>query len=167
MNTKQWDIYFCRIAREVSKNSKCMSRKIGTVLVKDKSIVSTGYNGPARGCKLCSERVFNHNDMKVENPKDCPRRLLGYHSGDGLHLCQAAHAERNALIQAAREGISTKGTTLYCFCGQPCKDCCIEIINAGVSEIVCFAEEKHYDEYSTILLEESGIKVRTIKKEEL
>jgi len=176
---KKWDLYFLRLAREVSKNSKCLSRKIGAVLVKDKAIISTGYNGAPRGAKNCDERQFKfYNELeggfakhkKLPHPDfyptKCPRRYFGYKSGEGLHLCQAGHAERNALIQAGRSGVSTLGTTLYCYCGQVCKDCAIEIINAGVKELV-FLEGKVYDNYSETLLQESDIIVRQIKIEEL
>ena len=171
-NRKSWDLYFLRIAREVSKNSSCLSRKIGAVLVKDKAIISTGYNGPSRGVKHCNERTVDfyaqlnntpYSDLDREVTKWqkaglCPRRLFGYKSGEGLHLCQAVHAERNSLIQAARNGVSTKDTVLYCNCPIPCKDCCKEIINAGVKKIVCL-KGQDYDKYAKVLLEEAKIKV--------
>lgn len=170
MKQLDWDLYFLRIAREVSKNSKCLSRQIGAVLVKDKSIISTGYNGPARGTKHCNERdiKFYHNinetqgvwNMDVTIDK-CPRRVFAYPSGQGLHLCQAGHAERNALIQAGRNGISTNNTILYCYCGQICKDCAIEIVNAGVKELV-YLTGSPYDQYSDVILGESGIVIRQI-----
>lgn len=189
MKELEWSVYFLRVAKEVSKNSKCLSRKIGSVLVKDKSIVSTGYNGPSRGVEHCNERSFEFYDYYLDNCeqtkinkeknneiwkniqqkafsviKECPRRIFGYTSGKGLHLCQAGHSERNALIQAARNGIATKDITLYCYCGVPCKDCMIEIINAGVKEIVCIKEEKDYDNYSRILAEEANVKITEIDK---
>ena len=174
MNELNWDLYFLRIAKEVAKNSKCLSRKIGAVLVKDKAIISTGYNGAARGIKHCDERRYTFYewlDGKIlEGSYEsklpmCPRRIFDYKSGEGLHLCQAAHAERNAIIQAARNGTSTLGTSLYCFCGQICKDCAIEIINAGVKELIYLDGKEDYDKYAGILLEESGIVVRKIKEE--
>jgi len=175
-----WDLYFLRLAREVSKNSKCLSRYIGAVLVKEKSIISTGYNGPARGVKHCNERPINWlivlNGINGTIPKDkiyttelaeqCPRKYFGYKSGEGLHICQAGHAERNALIQAARNGISTLDTSLYCSACQICKDCAIEIVNAGVKELI-FLEGSEYDGYSNTILKESGIRVRRVKEEEL
>lgn len=177
----KWDEYFLRIAREVATHSKCLSRKIGAVLVRDHSIISTGYNGPSRGVKHCNERTVGFyaklNNTKTED-KDyiditkwqksalCPRRLFGYKSGEGLHLCQAGHAERNALIQAARNGVSTLNTTLYCWCPLPCKDCAIEIINAGVDTLV-FLEGVEYDKYSKVILKESGINIRKYKEEEV
>jgi len=175
MSPNKWDLYFLRLAREVSKNSKCLSRKIGAVLVKDKAVISTGYNGAPRGVRNCDERsVKFYEKLNVESlpvatdehntPGQCPRRLFCYKSGEGLHLCQAGHAERNALIQAARNGISTLGTTLYCYCPIPCKDCMIEIINAGVTRLV-FLKGSDYDGYSKVLLEESNIAHYTYKEE--
>ena len=136
---------------------------------------NTGYNGPPRGVRECNERSYqfyrNLFDIpnKVENTPiiKCPRRMFGYNSGKGLHLCQAGHAERNALIQAGRNGISTLGTTLYCYCSLPCKDCMIEIINAGVETLVYLDDKVDYDNYSRILLEESFMGIRKIKVEEL
>jgi len=176
MKQEKWDNYFMRIAKEVSSNSKCLSRKIGAVLVKDKAIISTGYNGPARGVSHCGERGrwfydrLNGISRSLATGPDhklmsCPRRVFGYPSGKGLHLCQAGHAERNALIQAARNGISTLGTTLYCYCGQVCKDCAIEIVNAGVSTLVFLKFDKNYDDYSEHILNESGIEIRRIDAE--
>jgi len=178
---RKWDLYFLHIAKEVSKNSKCLSRQIGAVLVKDKAIISTGYNGPARGVQHCNERNTSFY-LRLDNKLDkdylgrehitwkkytkCPRIELGYKSGEGLHLCQAGHAERNALIQAARNGISTKGTTLYCYCGQVCKDCAIEIVNAGVERLV-YLKGKPYDNYSEFILKESGITIFTYNKEDV
>ena len=173
MKDNKWNIYFMSIAREVSKNSKCLSRQIGAILVRDNTVVSTGYNGPPRGLPHCDERPIdffvglNYNNIPPALPADfsterlCPRRLFGYKSGEGLHLCQAGHAERNALIQAARNGICTKGATLVCYCGLPCKDCMIEIINAGISKIVCL-DVASYDKYSQQMVEESGIEVTKI-----
>lgn len=169
------DLYFLRLAREVSKASKCLSRKIGSVLVKDGCVVSTGYNGPAKGVEHCNERYlefYNNLDNNKRNlleisycyPDMCPRRIFNYNSGQGLHLCQAGHSERNAIIQAARNGISTKDTTLYCWCGQVCKDCAIEIVNSGIKELI-YLEGIPYDKYSDIILKESGIIIRTIKEE--
>lgn len=167
------DLYFMRIAREVSKASKCLSRKIGSVLVKDGCVVSTGYNGPAKGVHHCNERVFEfyetldpqYNSKLVWDSSKCPRRLYNYPSGQGLHLCQAGHSERNAIIQAARNGIATLGTTLYAYCGIPCKDCMIEIINSGIKELVYLKKDKSYDNYAERIMEESGISTRTINEE--
>jgi dCMP deaminase len=160
-----WDKYFMRIAREVAQNSKCMSRYIGAVLVRDKAIIATGYNGPPRGVDECWKR----NPTFV---RKCPRQIKGFKSGEGLELCIAGHAERNAIIQAARLGVPTKGTSLVCYCGPPCKDCMIEIINAGIVEIVYWDRGTTgnfgiwYDELSEYLAKQSGILMRGVKLDE-
>jgi len=167
-----WDCYFLRVAKMISTNSKCLSRKIGAVLVRDNSIISTGYNGPARGVVHCNDRPIDFYlsldgaQALIPDREEgiCPRKAFNYRSGEGLHLCQAGHAERNALIQAGRNGISTKDTVLYLYCEKtslPCKDCCIEIINAGVKEVVCL-EGEYYDKYGKQLLEEANIITRKI-----
>jgi len=170
----RWDGYFLRVADAVGSNSQCLSRKIGAVLTRDKSIVSTGYNGPPVGVPVCSERY--HIDPMVENkvcemdygpdPDDliCPRYFFGFKSGEGLEYCVAGHAERNSLIQAAKNGSATLDTTMYINCPVPCKDCLIEIINAGVSEVVCTTMD-YYDEASKYLITNSDLAVRTFEKE--
>jgi dCMP deaminase len=156
--SQEFDDYFLRIAREVASNSKCYSRKIGAVLVKDKAIIASGYNGPPRGMHPC--RYTNaFGDLWIDG---CPRKEQGFASGEGLHLCPAAHAERNALIQAARTGVSTKGTTLYCYCEQVCKDCAAEIVNAGVERLVYLDGGVPYDDLAGKILAECNIIVDVI-----
>jgi len=137
----RWDKYFHEICKVVGSNSKCLSRQIGAILVVDKVVICTGYNGPPRGIKHCEGDI-------------CPRRLLGFKSGEGLHLCIAAHAERNAIVQAARLGIKVQGSTLYLNTDVPCKDCLIEIINAGISTVVC-EDNNYYDSMSESLVLQS------------
>jgi dCMP deaminase len=172
------DEWFYNLCLEVAANSKCYSRKIGSVLVRDKSVVSTGYNGAPRGVPSCDKRwdldkKFKERYIEVYNDfintgKDiigvCPRRVLSFPSGKGLEICPAGHAERNALINAARFGIETRGfdhdpTTLFMSCGIPCSPCLVEIINAGVSEIVVTGVTL-YDETAEYLLNNSTLKVR-------
>ncbi len=163
-----WDEWFYNVCRQVARNSKCLSRRIGAVLVYDKSIRSTGYNGPPRGVPRCDLRWQIDSDF-YEKYKDriegkdvkgvCPRYVIGFKSGEGLSVCPAGHAERNALINAARDGISTRDTTLYMTCGIPCTPCLVEIINAGVKEIVV-TSLKVYDETAMYLLNTSQLKVR-------
>lgn len=166
-----WDKYFLDVCNIVASNSKCVSRKIGAIIVRDKSIISTGYNGSPRGVPQCTARFFLDNKLKeavadwhVKTGKpidrlECPRKLLGYKSGEGLEWCIAGHGERNALINAAREGIITKGATMYMNCSIPCTPCLIEIINAGIEEIVVTKLE-YYDLMSQYLVEQSKLKVR-------
>lgn len=182
---RKWDLYFLRLAREVSKNSKCSSRKVGAVLVRDNLVLSTGYNGSPRNIEHCCDRKLGYFveldkeynkvakkptayiDANYNNPVGgCPRKALGYASGHGLHLCNAVHGEINALLTAAYSGVSTKGATLYCYCSIPCFNCLKEIINSGISKIICLSGET-YDAYSPLLLKESGIELITYDEEEL
>ena len=166
--TESWDEYFYNMACQTARNSKCLSRRIGCVMVKDKSILSTGYNGPPRGIPRCDLRwkldedfIKEYGDKAKGKETDgiCPRYVIGFKSGEGLEICPAGHAERNALINAARNGIKTKGTTLYMSCGIPCSPCLVEIINAGVREIVC-TSLKIYDSTTMYLLTHGALKVR-------
>lgn len=145
-----------------------MSRKIGSIMVKDKVIICTGYNGPPRGVPHCEERYFQDENLfkelrsetrAINTKTDCPRKVLGYNSGEGLHLCIAAHAERNCIVQAARLGIRTKGATLYMDCPIPCGDCLIEIINSGIKEVVVTNLDR-YDKKTSFLLDHCGVIVR-------
>ena len=156
-----WDEYFFEVCNAVAKNSKCLSRKIGAILVRDKKIFSTGYNGPPTGMSHCNERyVHDHITKRVYKPiNTCPRIMAGYNSGEGLHLCPAGHAERNTLNNAAALGISTKGSKMYMNCSIPCKDCLIEIINAEIEEIIC-TDFVYYDELSKIILRDGSVKLK-------
>jgi len=164
-----WDHWFYNLCMTVASNSKCFSRKIGAILVKDKSIISTGYNGPPRGVPTCNKR-WNIDKAFINKYKDkicldtvihdvCPRKVLGFKSGEGLDICISGHGERNALINAARMGIGTKNTIMYMNCGIPCTPCLVEIINAGVNEIVV-SSLTYYDFSAHYLLENSNLKVR-------
>jgi len=161
-----WDEYFLLLCNTISSNSKCLSRKIGAVVSIDHSIISTGYNGPPRSIPSCSERWSKdeilkkaiHDGLNIDKNK-CPRYTLNYKSGEGLHICVAGHAERNSLINAARHGIAVKGAIMYMNCPIPCSQCLVEIINAGISEIVVTKLE-YYDEVSKYILKESGLLVR-------
>ena len=168
-----WDQYFYNICEAVATKSSCLSRKIGAILVRDKSVVATGFNGSPRGIPHCDtierrEAIFDHlpvseygelRDRLLADLDVCPRKVLGFSSGEGLIFCNASHSERNCIINAARLGISTLGTTLYLNTLLPCKDCMLEIINAGIVEIVA----KEIVMYNDIqfLLDHSGIHVRT------
>lgn len=174
-----WDQWYHEICQTVAKKSNCLSRKIGAILVRDKAIVSQGYNGPPRGVQLCHERWFTDkklrekagfqdwglNDFADKFKRDlegvCPRYVkeLGFKSGQGLEWCVAGHAERNVLINAARSGIKTKGCIMYMDCGVPCSPCLVEIINAGIEEIVVTKME-YYDVSAEYLLSQSNLKVR-------
>ena len=119
-----WDEYFVEIAEIVSKRSTCLSRQVGAVITKDNNIISTGYNGPAKGVKHCLEYG------------GCIRKQKeGYQSGAFLELCPASHAEQNAIAQAAKHGISVNDSVVY-VTTFPCKDCMNSLINSGVKKIV-------------------------------
>lgn len=162
--------YWLKLAKQVGERSKCLSRKIGAMLVTpDGTIIGTGYNGPPRGVPHCDSRERLHQLYPmVEADRseflteywgtDCPRRILGFKSGDGLHLCIAGHAERNALVNSAREGIRTKGCYLICSCPLPCTPCAVEIINAGVTTVVCY-DQPDYDEASRWLFKQAGVEI--------
>lgn len=175
-----WDQYYLDICKTVATNSKCLSRKIGSIIVKDKSIISTGYNGPPRSVPTCNSRWSGQlkDDYLLEISKDvdiqycddnqtlteymettCPRRVLGFKSGEGLHICIAGHAERNALINAARHGVSIKDAILYLDTVVPCSPCIVEIINAGIKEVVC-TDLKVYDKQAEYLIKHSDVIVR-------
>ena len=124
MNSRRpgWDEYFMQIARIVALRSNCMKRKVAAVIVKDRRIISTGYNGTPRGTRNCNEG-------------GCPRCNSLADSGTNLGECLCSHAEENAIVQAAYHGISLKGATLYSTC-SPCLICTKMIINAGIERVV-------------------------------
>ena len=168
-----WDAYFHFICESVASKSSCLSRKIGAILVRDKSIVSTGYNSPPRGIPHCGNERLMKDDYLVnfstqyyfhpsEWREECPRKLLGYKSGTHMELCTAQHAEENCVSNAARNGVSTLNTTLYINCIIPCKNCFGTLINAGINEIVV-DEVTMYDEYTKFLVDNSDIVIRRFK----
>ncbi|NLL48323.1 MAG: cytidine deaminase [Firmicutes bacterium] len=122
MERPSWERYFMEIAELVSSRSTCLRRQVGAVLVRDKHIIATGYNGAPRGISHCME-------------VGCLREQLGIPSGERHEMCRGTHAEQNAIIQAALHGVSTAGSTLYCT-HQPCILCAKMLINAGVEKVV-------------------------------
>lgn len=149
-----WDNYFMSIANIVALKSHCYSVKRGVIIVKDNTILSTGYNGPPSKISHCESRT---GGILI-----CPRKVMGYSSGEGLEYCPASHAEVNSIAHAARTGIGIKDATMYCAFEIPCRECAKIIINAGIKEIVVL-ELKVYDVKGISgkdLLEEAGIIVR-------
>jgi dCMP deaminase len=136
-----WDQYFMQITKLVSTRSTCMRRQVGALLVKDKNILATGYNGVPSGIRHCEE-------------VGCLREQLKVPSGERHELCRGLHAEQNAIIQAARHGINIEGSTLYCT-DSPCIICSKMLINAGVQKVV-FARG-YPDDLSREMLKEAGI----------
>lgn len=141
------DRMYMEIAYTVSRRSSCLRRQVGAVLVVNKHIVSTGYNGAAKGVKSCFEKgTCMREDVK---------------SGNKLEYCMAAHAEANAIAQAAYHGIATEGATIYTIY-SPCSFCAKIIINAGIKEVVY--EEEYADELGMKLLKEAKVKTRKMEK---
>lgn len=140
-----WDEYFMEMALLTAKRSTCLRRHVGAVIVKDRHIVATGYNGAPRGLAHCGERAGG-----------CLREQLKVPSGEKHELCRALHAEQNAIIQAATLGQSIEGACIY-ITHQPCVICAKMIINAGISRII--VREGYPDELSVEILKEAGLKI--------
>ncbi|MBN1353387.1 MAG: cytidine/deoxycytidylate deaminase family protein [Candidatus Omnitrophica bacterium] len=144
-----WDEYFLSIAKLVAKRSTCLRREVGAVLVKEKRILATGYNGAPSNIKHCEKT-------------GCMRQKLKIPSGQRHELCRGLHAEQNALLQAALHGVSVKGGKIYATT-QPCIICAKMLINAGIKEIIISG---HYpDKMSKEFLKEAKVKVRVLKKD--
>lgn len=120
------------------------NRKIGAVIVRDKRIMTTGYNGAPAGVKTCVERG------------ECLRRKMNIPSGMRQELCYAVHAEQNAIIQAAKLGVSIQGATLYCT-HQPCVMCAKMIVNAGIARVIY--ENGYPDAFAMAIMDEAGVSV--------
>ncbi|MBW2145522.1 MAG: cytidine/deoxycytidylate deaminase family protein [Deltaproteobacteria bacterium] len=139
-----WDQYFMEITQLVAKRSTCLRRQVGAVLVKDKRILATGYNGAPMGLRHCAEI-------------GCLRAQQGVPSGERHELCRGLHAEQNAIIQAAYHGITIKGSNLYCT-NQPCIICTKMLINSGIVRILFL--DGYADPLARGMLEEAGISVQ-------
>ncbi|MDD5504563.1 MAG: cytidine/deoxycytidylate deaminase family protein [Candidatus Omnitrophica bacterium] len=144
-----WDTYFMDLAILASRRATCLRRKVGAVIVQNKHILSTGYNGAPKGIKHCRQA-------------GCIREKLNIASGQRHELCRGLHAEQNAIIQAALHGVSLKGSILYCT-NMPCAICAKMLINAGIKKIV--AADSYSDQMAEGFLKEAGIKIAHIKKQ--
>ncbi len=142
-----WDSYFMEIAGIVSKRSTCMRRGVGALIVKDKRILSTGYNGAPSGLKHCRDA-------------GCVREERSVASGERHELCRGLHAEQNAIIQAAYHGVPIKGGALYST-HLPCSICIKMILNAGIVQV--WYLEGYPDDLAANLVSESGIIVKQVK----
>lgn len=138
-----WDDYFMQITELVKTRSTCLRRQVGAVIVKEKRILSTGYNGAPTGCTHCITT-------------GCVRQKLNIPSGERHELCRASHAEQNAIVQAAYSGTSIKGGTLY-VTHQPCVMCAKLIINAGLERVIFKGD--YPDELAMKFLQEAAIRV--------
>ena len=144
-NKLSWEEYFIKIAKLVAERSSCSRPKKGAVIVKDKMIISTGYNGTPRGIKNCNE-----GGCAVCN---APARK----SGTNLGECICVHAEENAIIQAAYQGVSTKGATMFSsYC--PCWYCAKSIINAGIVKVY-YNKAYAMDNRTIALFKEAGVEL--------
>ncbi|HDL04692.1 MAG: cytidine deaminase [Candidatus Zixiibacteriota bacterium] len=152
-NRPSWHEYFMRIAMLAATRSTCLRRQVGAVIVKDKKVLATGYNGSPSGLKHCLE-------------VGCMREEMGIPSGQRHELCRAIHAEQNAIIQAATSGVSISGGTLYSTT-FPCILCAKMLINAQIKEI--YIAEGYPDDLSREMLDEAGITIHrlTIKNVDL
>lgn len=139
-----WDTYFMEITKIVASRSSCLHRQVGAVLVRDKRILTTGYNGAPAGMAHCMELG------------GCLRDKMGFASGEGHEYCRALHAEQNAVIQAAVVGLSIKGADLYCT-HSPCTLCAKILIGAGIQRIVFLG--RYPDDFALDLLKEAGVEM--------
>ena len=136
-----WDSYFLLIAKVVASRSTCLRRHVGAVLVKDRQILSTGYNGAPKGVSHCEE-------------SGCLREKLGIPSGERHEFCRGSHAEINAIAQAAAAGVATQGCVVYCT-HEPCVYCAKALINAGCRRVVYLYP--YPDELANSILKEAGV----------
>lgn len=143
-----WDQYFMDIARQVAARSNCMKRQVAAVIVSDRRIISTGYNGTPRGVKNCNEG-------------GCPRCNGFSESGKNLEECLCSHGEENAIVQASYHGIAIKDATLYTTY-SPCLLCSKMIINAGIRRVV-FNEAYPLNDTATRMLKEAGVELVKLK----
>lgn len=146
----KWDARFMDMAKTIASWSSCYraGRQIGAVIVKNKRILTTGYNGAPAGVLSCVEKG------------ECMRDKLNIPSGTRHELCYAIHAEQNAIIQAAKLGVSIEGATLYCT-HQPCVICAKIIVNAGISRVVY--AEGYPDEFSLEIFKLAGVELLQYK----
>ncbi len=141
MDRPSWDSYFMDIARVVASRSTCLRRQVGAVMVKERRLLTTGYNGSPRGLKHCREL-------------GCLREELQVPPGERHELCRGLHAEQNAIIQGAIYGVSIRGATLYCT-HFPCSLCAKMLINSGICHLVVSSD--YPDPLSKQLLEEAKV----------
>jgi dCMP deaminase len=145
-----WDDYFMQICHVVATRSTCLRRLVGCVLVKERRLLATGYNGPPQGAQHCEELG------------GCYREKQGIPSGQRIELCRALHAEQNAIVQAAVHGVAlTAPITCYCT-NQPCVTCAKMLINANVTRIVY--EGQYPDPLAVAVFAEAGVELHCISQ---
>ena len=138
-----WDEYFMEITRQVARRSTCLRRQVGALIVKDKQILATGYNGAPAGFDHCEQT-------------GCLRETRHIPSGERQEICRGLHAEQNAIIQAALHGVSVAGGDLYCT-HQPCITCAKMIINSGLRRVICY--DAYPDPLARDFLHQAGIEL--------
>jgi len=148
MSRPSWDEYFMAVAEEVARRSTCLRRQVGAILVVDRRILATGYNGAPSGVPHCEET-------------GCLREQMAVPSGERHELCRGLHAEQNAIIQAAKYGARIAGATLYTT-HRPCSLCAKMTINAGVKRIVC--REDYPDDLGKELLRAGGVRLEVFAR---
>jgi dCMP deaminase len=146
MERPSWEEYFMEIARLVARRATCLRRQVGAVLVKDRNILATGYNGSPSGLRHCTET-------------GCLRNRHNIPSGQRHELCRGLHAEQNAIVQAAKHGTNISGATLFCT-NAPCVICAKMIINAGIRQVVYL--EGYPDDLALEMLQEAGVAVQAL-----
>jgi dCMP deaminase len=142
-NRPDWDSYFMKIADDVATRSTCVRRTVGAVIIKDKRILTTGYNGAPAGISHCTEDT-------------CLRIKYNVPSGERHELCRGLHAEQNAIIQAAYHGVSIKGGAIY-VTHQPCSICTKMLVNSGIVKVIY--RSPYNDPLSAALLAETDIEL--------
>ena len=142
-----WDQYFMNIAKVAASRSNCLKRKVAAIIVRDKRVISTGYNGTPRGTRNCNEG-------------GCPRCNNLASSGTNLDQCLCSHGEENAIVQAAYHGVGLSDSTLYSTFA-PCLLCAKMIINSGISDVV-YNQDYPLNDSAFNLFEESGVRVRKL-----
>ena len=138
-----WDSYFMDFARLAERRSTCLRRRVGAVIVLDKQIMSTGYNGAPKGVRHCLETGCVRENMKVP-------------SGQRHELCRGLHAEQNAIIQAAYHGVGIHGANMYCTF-RPCIICVKMIINAGIQRVYYLGD--YEDPLAQSMVEDAGLEL--------
>lgn len=146
-----WDEYFMSLAKLASTRSTCLRRQVGAIIVKDKKILATGYNGAPKGLPHCLDI-------------GCLREKLKIPSGERHELCRAVHAEQNAIAQAAMFGVNIKDGILYSTT-HPCILCSKLIINSGIKKIVI--KHSYPDKFSKDMLKQAGVEIKVLRKREV
>ena len=143
-----WDEYFMIIAEDVSTRATCIRRRVGAVIVKDKRILTTGYNGPPSGITHCTEET-------------CLRTKFNIPTGERHELCRGLHAEQNAIIQAALHGVSINGAKIY-ITHQPCSICTKMLINSGIKTFI--VKNPYNDPLAVEMIKEADIEIILFEK---